>query len=89
VNLGWQARDAEQAIAVIEPEMMAGPAAGSSGGAAANGVVGAGLGGNGSAGASGAAGTPEAASPAGEAVAAMEVDVAVALRAALRVLGRK
>jgi Holliday junction DNA helicase RuvA len=47
VSLGWQARDADQAIAAVEPELL-----------------------NGS-------GKPEAA-----------VDVAVALRAALRVLGR-
>lgn len=56
VNLGWQAREADQAIAAIEPDMLAVPA------------------GNGSAGA-------------GEGAPA-QVDVAVALRAALRMLGR-
>ncbi|HUZ51606.1 MAG TPA: Holliday junction branch migration protein RuvA [Streptosporangiaceae bacterium] len=57
VNLGWQARDADQAIAMIEPELLTSQAAGEPGadGGAAN---------------------------------AGEVDVAVALRAALRVLGR-
>jgi holliday junction DNA helicase RuvA len=49
VNLGWQARDAEQAIAAVEPDLLT------------------------------AAGAPDG--PA-------EVDVAIALRAALRVLGR-
>ena len=56
VNLGWQARDADQAIAMIEPELLASRVAGDPG-----------------AGGGGAAG---------------EVDVAAALRAALRVLGR-
>lgn len=63
MNLGWQARDADQAIAMIEPEMLAslasGATLGASDGADPDAVVG----------------------PA-------EVDVAVALRAALRVLGR-
>ena len=54
VNLGWQARDAEQAIAAIEPDLMAPAASG------------------------------DQASPGDPA----EIDVAVALRAALRVLGR-
>jgi Holliday junction DNA helicase RuvA len=67
VNLGWQARDADQAIAAIEPEILAGPA--------------------------GPASAPDgaAAAPGGSAEtesAVVEVDVAVALRAALRVLGR-
>jgi len=54
VNLGWQPRDAEQAIAAIEPEVLAlGPAGGAE-----------------------------------EATVDGEVDVAVALRAALRALGR-
>ena len=53
VNLGWQARDAELAIAAIEPGLRDGAAAGGS-----------------------AAADPQ------------EVDVAAALRAALRVLGR-
>jgi Holliday junction DNA helicase RuvA len=63
VNLGWQARDADQAIAMIEPDLLAAGAA---------------------------AGAPGAGSPAepGAADGGAEVDVAVALRAALRVLGR-
>jgi holliday junction DNA helicase RuvA len=52
VNLGWQARDADQAIAMVEPDLLAGP--------------------DGS--------RPGPVDP--------EVDVAVALRAALRALGR-
>jgi Holliday junction DNA helicase RuvA len=48
VNLGWQARDADQAITLVEPDLLADAGAGGGG----------------------------------------EVDVAVALRAALRVLGR-
>jgi Holliday junction DNA helicase RuvA len=59
VNLGWQARDADQAIAMIEPDLLASETAGQPGA-------------DGEPGADGAA----------------EVDVAVALRAALRVLGR-
>jgi holliday junction DNA helicase RuvA len=51
VNLGWQAREADQAIAVVEPELNGGDGAAD-----------------------------------GQAV---EIDVSVALRAALRVLGRK
>lgn len=70
VNLGWQARDAEQAIAAVEPDLMA---AAASGGADGNG----GAGGNGGADANG--------KPDG---GFADVDVAVALRAALRVLGR-
>lgn len=61
VNLGWQARDAEQAIAAVEPELLAAPADGQYG--------------NGH----------EPGSQAGD---GQSVDVAVALRAALRVLGR-
>ncbi len=57
VNLGWQARDADHAIAMVEPELLA----------------------------SQAADEPDAD---GDAVGTGEVDVAVALRAALRVLGR-
>ncbi|HEY3905079.1 MAG TPA: Holliday junction branch migration protein RuvA [Streptosporangiaceae bacterium] len=53
VNLGWQPKDADQAIAAVEPELLVGSADGAEG---------------------------------GQVVA--EVDVAVALRAALRVLGR-
>jgi Holliday junction DNA helicase RuvA len=53
VSLGWQARDAEQAIAAVEPELVA-------------------------------AGGPDA----GESATSQAVDVSVALRAALRVLGR-
>jgi Holliday junction DNA helicase RuvA len=55
VSLGWQAREADQAISAIEPDLVS---------------------------ANGAAGS--AASPSDA-----EVDVAVALRAALRVLGRR
>jgi holliday junction DNA helicase RuvA len=55
VNLGWQPRDADQAIAAVEPELTAAAAGGGQGGATAGGD---------------------------------DVDVAVALRAALRVLGR-
>jgi len=68
VNLGWQARDADQAIAAIEPELTAAAA----GGAAADGAA-----------ADGAA--ADGASAGG----AAEVDVAAALRAALRVMGRR
>jgi Holliday junction DNA helicase RuvA len=60
VSLGWQARDAEQAIAAVEPELVA------AGGPDADGAV----------------------SGAGEAGGSQDVDVSVALRAALRVLGR-
>ena len=56
-NLGWQPRDADQAIAMVEPELLASEAVGGPG---ADGAADAG-----------------------------EVDVAVALRAALRVLGRQ
>ncbi len=59
VNLGWQPRDAEQAIAMVEPDLLAAGQA--------------------------AAGT---AGPDHPGDIAVEVDVAVALRAALRVLGR-
>jgi holliday junction DNA helicase RuvA len=55
VSLGWQAREADQAISVVEPELLAVAASG-------NGT--------------------------GDDAAEPEVDVAVALRAALRVLGR-
>jgi holliday junction DNA helicase RuvA len=66
VNLGWQARDAEQAIATIEPDLLAAASADTD-------TTG------GSGGTGGAAGSGDADS---------SVDVAVALRAALRVLGR-
>ncbi|HUZ22227.1 MAG TPA: Holliday junction branch migration protein RuvA [Streptosporangiaceae bacterium] len=56
VSLGWQARDADQAITMVEPDLLA--AAGQNGG------------------------------PDGGPDGPGEVDVAVALRAALRVLGR-
>jgi Holliday junction DNA helicase RuvA len=56
VNLGWQARDADQAIATIEPDLLASPDADGTGGSVDQ--------------------------------AGASVDVAVALRAALRVLGR-
>jgi len=68
VNLGWQARDADLAIATVEPELLAGvPENGAAGGGLADGGV---------PGSSGAAGGGQ------------DVDVATALRAALRVLGR-
>ncbi len=57
VSLGWQAREADQAIAAVEPELLGGP--GQAGRAAD-----------------------------GRAADGQAVDVAVALRAALRVLGR-
>ncbi|MGD0687882.1 MAG: Holliday junction branch migration protein RuvA [Streptosporangiaceae bacterium] len=63
VNLGWQARDADLAIAAIEPELRSGPGASDPAD-----------GGPGDAGS--AAADPQ------------DVDVAAALRAALRVLGR-
>jgi Holliday junction DNA helicase RuvA len=68
VNLGWQVRDADQAIALIEPELLAAAQAGDPG--ADGGADGGAESGNGAAGNAG------------------EVDVAWALRAALRVLGR-
>jgi Holliday junction DNA helicase RuvA len=58
MNLGWQARDAEQAIAAVEPELLAGRH-------------------------QAADQAPDSPQPDGQAV-----DVAAALRAALRVLGR-
>jgi holliday junction DNA helicase RuvA len=61
VNLGWQARDAEHAIATIEPDLLAAVGSGETNGTG-------GTGGSGDADSS--------------------IDVAVALRAALRVLGR-
>jgi len=64
VNLGWQVRDADHAIATVEPGLLA------DGGTARAGEDGAGSDG------------------AGPGLADPEVDVAVALRAALRVLGR-
>jgi holliday junction DNA helicase RuvA len=72
VNLGWQARDAEQAIATIEPDLLAAAAAAETNATVSTEVTGAG--GTGGTGGSGDAGS--------------SVDVAVALRAALRVLGR-
>ena len=77
VNLGWQARDAELAIAAVEPELLAGLAGAgaardaAAAGAAADGGVAGGAGGSGAAAGGG-----------------QDVDVATALRAALRVLGR-
>lgn len=58
VSLGWQVRDADQAISMVEPDLLAASGAGADGG------DGAGHDGSG------------------------EIDVATALRAALRVLGR-
>ncbi len=76
VNLGWQPRDADQAIAVIEPELLAGLGAGGGGQALANGRT-------------SADAEPDGRSGTGVAAVAAEVDVAVALRSALRVLGRR
>jgi len=83
VNLGWQARDADQAIAAIEPEVSAGLAAASAAAdesdlAAHGGSVGHGA----------VVGNGAASALNGGAGVAAEVDVAAALRAALRVLGR-
>jgi len=83
MNLGWQARDAEQAIAAVEPELLAGsppprgePAGGQRpGGQPTGGQAPDGLSADGQA--------PDGLSADGQAV-----DVGVALRAALRVLGR-
>lgn len=127
VNLGWQGRDADQAIAAIEPELVAAASAGPSGdrdggiaggvtggvsgsgvsggrlnggvtarngGAAAGRAAGRGLSGDRPAAAPGAAGmadgADEQAADGGWQSGADEpdIDVAVALRAALRVLGR-
>jgi holliday junction DNA helicase RuvA len=78
VSLGWQAREADQAISAIEPELaeMAAAGAAGAGGAGSPGVAG-GSNGTGGGNGTGAGRHPEA-----------SVDVAVALRAALRVLGR-
>jgi holliday junction DNA helicase RuvA len=57
VNLGWQPRDADLAIAAVEPELLADAASASAAGG-------------------------------GQAGGGQDIDVAVALRAALRVLGR-
>jgi holliday junction DNA helicase RuvA len=72
VSLGWQAREADQAISAIEPELAGTGGTGSNG----TGSNGTGSGGTGS------GGTRSDRTGPGE------VDVAVALRAALRVLGR-
>jgi Holliday junction DNA helicase RuvA len=65
VSLGWQAREADEAIAAVEPELLAGPAQAETDTELADGQA-----------------------PAGQAADGQAVDVAVALRAALRVLGR-
>jgi len=75
VNLGWQARDADQAIAIVEPDLLA---AGSTGLAGENG---AGV-------AAGAIPAEDGSDESAPGRADPDVDVAVALRAALRVLGR-
>ena len=75
VNLGWQARDADQAIAIVEPDLLA---AGSTGLAGENG---AGV-------AAGAIPAEDGSDESAPCRADPDVDVAVALRAALRVLGR-
>ena len=75
VNLGWQARDADQAIAMVEPDLLAARStapSGDSGAGVAAGAIPAGTGSDDPG--------PRRADP--------EVDVAVALRAALRALGR-
>jgi Helix-hairpin-helix domain/RuvA, C-terminal domain len=80
VSLGWQAREADQAIAVVEPELLGGLAQagvarpGASGGELADGPDSGGQ----------APGAHAVQGPAPDG----QVDVAVALRAALRVLGR-
>jgi len=75
VNLGWQARDAEQAIATIEPDLLTAASADTDAAGGTDGTGGTG----GTSGTGGAGGSGDADS---------SVDVAVALRAALRVLGR-
>lgn len=72
VNLGWQARDADQAIALVEPDLLA---------ASGNGRGGDGASATDAADDAGADGS-------GQRRVDPEVDVAMALRAALRVLGR-
>jgi Holliday junction DNA helicase RuvA len=74
VNLGWQARDADQAIAMVEPDLLAATRAGR---AEQDG-----------AGAADAAIAADAGSDGSDPRADPDVDVAVALRAALRALGR-
>ena len=69
VSLGWQAREADQAISVVEPELLAAAAASRAGGGTGDPAA------DGSR-ANGGGRTEQA------------IDVAVALRAALRVLGR-
>jgi Holliday junction DNA helicase RuvA len=76
VNLGWQARDADQAIAMVEPDLLAATRTGRAeqdAAGAADAAIAADAGSDGSG--------PGHANP--------EVDVAVALRAALRALGRR
>jgi holliday junction DNA helicase RuvA len=77
VSLGWQAREADQAIAAVEPELTGSGGSGSNGsgsnGSGSNGTVSDGTVSNGT--------VSNGTGPA-------EVDVAIALRAALRVLGR-
>jgi len=73
VNLGWQARDADLAIAAVEPELLSAATGSGATGSAATGSAATGSGAvNGGTAADGG----------------QDVDVAVALRAALRVLGR-
>jgi Holliday junction DNA helicase RuvA len=81
VSLGWQARDADQAIAAVEPELLASAAAD---GAAADGAAADGAAANGAAANGAAANGAGADAPPADG----QVDVSVALRAALRVLGR-
>ena len=88
MNLGWQARDAEQAIAAVEPELLAGGT--SAGGTSAGGRL---AGGQPAHGLLADGQLPDHQAPDGQvsgspAADGQTVDVAVALRAALRVLGR-
>jgi Holliday junction DNA helicase RuvA len=85
VNLGWQPRDADQAIAMVEPDLLvaSGTGRGAEDGAGAkDAAIAADAGPDGSG--------PGHAGPDGSGPrhAGPEVDVAMALRAALRVLGR-
>jgi holliday junction DNA helicase RuvA len=84
ISLGWQAREAEQAISAVEPELLAAAGVdGAPGPPDGNGAPD-GLAAVGVDGAAGVDGAPGSRSESGE----LAVDVSVALRAALRVLGR-
>jgi Holliday junction DNA helicase RuvA len=77
VSLGWQAREADQAIAAVEPELLGGPGQADAAEARPSGAE---LASGGQASGGQASG--------GQAADGQVIDVAVALRAALRVLGR-